>query len=194
MEEKLRKRYDPSLDYIEDEWPTEEQLASGKRYCRLKKVKPLTYKEVLNFQLMALEDEQLSFDTRERNLQQRIKNMPPRHQTFHIQNYTNKFYSQSAKRIQGVDSVLFDQEIEVFVVKEKFPCMTAIQKVTAIKRQTVSCVRQAVKEIQDTDHALLLAKNNVISQAFDEWNVQLLHTALRKTLIADINGGFRRYI
>jgi hypothetical protein len=40
----------------------------------------------------------------------------------------------------------------------------------------------------------MLAKNNVISQAFDEWNVELLHTALRKTLIADINGGFKRYI
>ena len=72
--------------------------------------------------------------------------------------------------------------------------MTAMQKVTLIKKQTVSCVRQAVKEIQDTDHALMVCKNNVISQAFDEWNVNLLNTALRKTLIADINGGFKRYI
>ena len=40
----------------------------------------------------------------------------------------------------------------------------------------------------------MVCKNNVISQAFDEWNVNLLNTALRKTLIADINGGFKRYI
>ena len=84
MEEKLKKRFDANLDFIEDEWPTEEQLASGKRYCRMIKVKPLTYKEVVNFQLQGLEDDQLSFDARERNLQQRLKNMPYRMQTFHI--------------------------------------------------------------------------------------------------------------
>jgi len=37
-------------------------------------------------------------------------------------------------------------------------------------------------------------KENVQQSAVDKYNVELLYTALRKTLIAEINGGFKRYI
>ena len=43
-------------------------------------------------------------------------------------------------------------------------------------------------------HHLTEVKENVQMSAIDQYNVELLYTALRKTLIADINGGFKRYI
>ena len=39
VEEKLRKRFDKDLEFIEDEWPTEEQIKFGhKKYCNIVKV------------------------------------------------------------------------------------------------------------------------------------------------------------
>ena len=195
IEDKLHKRFDPDLLFIEDQWPAQEQINSREaKYCHIIKVQPLTFNEVDNFQLLGLEDEQLVFDMQDKNLKEQVKNMPPKMQNFHLQNGKNKFYSMQAIRIEGVDSLLFDQELQVFVVEKKFPCMTAMQQVTVVKKRVISCVRQAIRAIQETDLALTQAKNNVIQQAIDEWNVQLLHTALRKTLIAEINGGFKRYI
>ena len=57
IEDKLLKRFDSQLIIIEDKWPTEEDINSNKKYCHISKVKPLTYKEILNFQLRDLEDE-----------------------------------------------------------------------------------------------------------------------------------------
>lgn len=58
----------------------------------------------------------------------------------------------------------------------------------------VSCVRQAIKEIKDTDNALSIIKKKVREQAIDPSNVYSLETMLRTTLVAEINGGIERYI
>ena len=96
--------------------------------------------------------------------------------------------------IAGVDSVLLDQHLEVYVVKHKFPYMAGMQRVTSTKTKVVSCVRKAIKDIEEANNHLTEVKENVQQSAIDQYNVELLYTALRKTLIADINGGFKRYI
>lgn len=58
----------------------------------------------------------------------------------------------------------------------------------------VSCVRQAIKDIKDTDNALSIIKKTVREQAIDAGNVYALETTLRKTLVTEINGGFQRYL
>ena len=58
----------------------------------------------------------------------------------------------------------------------------------------MSCVRQAIKDIKDTDNALSIIKKTVREQAIDQANVTALETTLRKTLVTEINGGFQRYL
>lgn len=58
----------------------------------------------------------------------------------------------------------------------------------------VSCVRQAIKDIKDTDNALSIIKKTVRESAIDQGNVTALETTLRKTLVTEINGGFQRYL
>ena len=62
------------------------------------------------------------------------------------------------------------------------------------KDKLVSSVRQAIKDIKDTDNALSIIKKTVREQAIDAGNVNELETTLRKTLVTDINGGFQRYL
>ena len=52
IEEELTEKFDEDLQFIEDRWPTEEELAEGdKKFCHLVRVKPLTLKEVDEFDL-----------------------------------------------------------------------------------------------------------------------------------------------
>ena len=62
------------------------------------------------------------------------------------------------------------------------------------KHKLVSSVRQAIKDIKDTDNALSIIKKTVTEQAIDQENVYALETTLRKTLVTEINGGFERYL
>jgi len=66
--------------------------------------------------------------------------------------------------------------------------------VVKIKDKLVSSVRQAIKDIKDTDNQLSIIKKTVREQAIDMHNVNMLDNALRLTLVTEINGGFQRYI
>ena len=55
-------------------------------------------------------------------------------------------------------------------------------------------MRQAIKDIKDTDNALSIIRKTVREQAIDEYNVRSLETTLRTTLVTDINGGLYRYL
>ena len=97
-------------------------------------------------------------------------------------------------RIPGVDAVAYDQKVEIFTVKRKFPYIIGIQEILSCKNKTVSAVRQAIKDIKDTDNALSIIRKTVREQAIDEYNVLSLETTLRRTLVTDINGGLQRYL
>lgn len=64
-------------------------------------------------------------------------------------------------RIPGVDAVAFDQKVQIFTVKRKFPYIIGIQQVITRKEKLVSSVRQAIKDIKDTDDALSIIKKTV---------------------------------
>ena len=52
--------------------------------------------------------------------------MPTKLQNFYIQNFKNKFYYQESVRIPGVDAVAFDQKIQIFTVRNKFPYINGL--------------------------------------------------------------------
>ena len=56
MEDELRERFDEDLILIEESWPSEEDLLSHSKYCHLMRVKPLTLKEVTEFDLHDMVD------------------------------------------------------------------------------------------------------------------------------------------
>ena len=120
--------------------------------------------------------------------------MPTKMQNFYIQNNKDKFYYQESVRIKGVDAVAFDQKVQIFTVKKKFPYLVGLQQILDSKNKTVSAVRQAIKDIKDTDNALSIIRKTVREQAIDEYNVRSLETTLRTTLVTDINGGLYRYL
>jgi len=64
-------------------------------------------------------------------------------------------------RIPEVDSVAFDQNIQIFTVKHKFPYIIGLQRVLTRKYKLVSSVRQAIKDIKDTDNQLSIIKKAV---------------------------------
>lgn len=134
------------------------------------------------------------FDDDDKHLLEKIEAMPEKLQNFYIQNFKNKFYSQESVRIADVDAVAYDQKIQIFTVKHKFPYINGIQRVIEHEMKLVSCVRQAIKEIKDTDNALSIIKKKVREQAIDPSNIHALETMLRTTLVAEINGGIERYI
>lgn len=74
-------------------------------------------------------------------------------------------------RIPGVDPVAFDQKVQIFTVKKKFPYIIGMQQVITRKDKMVSSVRQAIKDIRDTDNALSIIKKTVKEQAIDSINV-----------------------
>lgn len=196
-EEKLRKRFDPDLKYIEDEWPTEDEILNGDRkFCHIVKVLPLTFNEVKLYDLYDMFDNEknMQFDDEDRILQEKTADMPQKLANYHLQNFKDKFYSTNVVYMAGVDSLLLDQHLEVYGVKKKFPNFNGMQKIIAQKSKTISCVRKAIKDIEETNQHLREVKENVQQSAVDKYNVELLYTALRKTLIAEINGGFKRYI
>ena len=84
--------------------------------------------------------------------------------------------------------------MQIFTVKRKFPYIVGIQLVINRKDKMVSSVRQAIKDIKDTDNALSIIKKTVKEQAIDSINVQELETTLHKSLVTEINGGFQRYL
>ena len=143
IEEELQERFDEDLVFIEDEWPSEEELTIGhKKYCHLVRVKPLTLKEVDEFDLhdMVANDE-IRMDDDDNHLLDKIQVMPAKMQNFYIQNFKDKFYYQESVRIPGVDAVAFDQKVQIFSVKQKFPYIIGLQMVTSRKYKLVSSVR-----------------------------------------------------
>jgi len=50
---------------------------------------------------------------------------------YHLQNFKDKFYSANVVYMAGVDSLLLDQELEVYGVKKKFPNFNGMQKIVA---------------------------------------------------------------
>ena len=88
IEEKLLKRFDKELEFVEDNWPSEELIKFGhKKYCNIVKVLPLTFKEVKLYDLYDLfedEDENLRFDDEDRILQEKIADMPTKLANYHI--------------------------------------------------------------------------------------------------------------
>ena len=103
----------------------------------------------------------LIFDDEDRILQEKIEDMPMKLANFHIQNHKDKFYYAEVVPMEGVDSVLLDQHLEVYVVKHKFPYISGMQKVIVTKTKTVSCVRKAIKDIEETNNHLTEVKENV---------------------------------
>ena len=71
----------------------------------------------------------------------KIEMMPTKMQNFYIQNSKDKFYYQESVRIPGVDAVAFDQKVQIFTVKHKFPYFVGLQQITSCKNKTVSAVR-----------------------------------------------------
>mmetsp|Transcript_5462 Transcript_5462/g.7293 ORF Transcript_5462/g.7293 Transcript_5462/m.7293 type:complete len:119 (+) Transcript_5462:1805-2161(+) len=107
MIDDLRDNFDADLFFIEDVWPTEEQLRTGARkYCHLAEVKPLTLREIEAFDMHELVDR--VFDDEDRHLLEKIQVMPEKLQNFYIQNFKNKFYLQESVRIADVDPVAYD--------------------------------------------------------------------------------------
>jgi len=79
IEEKLRKRYDPDLKYIEDKLPSKDEILTGNRkFCNIVKVLPLTFKEVKLFDLYDMFDDEskMQFDDEDRILQEKTADMP----------------------------------------------------------------------------------------------------------------------
>ena len=70
VEEKLRKRFDPDLKFVEDDMPTQEEIQiETRKYCKIVKVLPLTFKEVQLYDLLDMEDgKDLIFDDEDRIL------------------------------------------------------------------------------------------------------------------------------
>jgi len=87
--------------------------------------------------------------------------MPSKLQNFYIQNFKDKFYYQESVRIPGVDAIAFDQKVQIFTVKHKFPYISGMQQILSRHEKIVSSVRQAIKDIKDTDNALSIIKNIV---------------------------------
>ena len=79
----LRDNFDDDLHFIEDEWPSEEELRAGDRkYCHMVQVYPLTLKEIEAFDLHELVDR--VFDEDDKHLLEKIEAMPEKLQNFYI--------------------------------------------------------------------------------------------------------------
>lgn len=120
------------------------------------------------YDLLDLEDgKDLVYDDEDRILQEKIADMPTKLANYHIQNNKDKFFYTEIIPLAGVDSVLYDQLCEVYVVKHKFPYLTGMQKVTATKTKVVSCVRKAIKDIEEANNQLTEVRENVQQSAID---------------------------
>ena len=133
---------------------------------------PLTLKEIDEFDMHDMVDRgEIVMDEDDNKLLEKIQTMPTKLQNFYIQNFKNKFYYQESVRIPGVDGVAFDQNIQIFTVKHKFPYIVGLQKVLTHQHKTVSSVRHAIKSIKDQDNELTIIKKAVREQAIDPTNV-----------------------
>ena len=86
IEEELQERYDEDIIFIEETWPSEEQLTHGhKKYCHLVRVKPLTLKEIDEFDLHDMVDRgEIVMDDDDNQLLDKIQTMPEKLQNFYI--------------------------------------------------------------------------------------------------------------
>ena len=126
------------------------------------RVHPLTLKEVTEFDLHDMVDKrEILMDDEDNHLLEKIQAMPTKLQNFYIQNFKDKFYYQTSVRMEGVDPVAFDQKVQIFAVKHKFPYIIGMQQVTSQQKKIVSSVRQAIKDIKDTDNQLSIIKKIV---------------------------------
>ena len=81
--DELRENFDENLSFIEDKWPTQEELNAGQiKYCHLVQVYPLTLKEIEAFDLHDLVDR--VFDDDDKHLLEKIEAMPEKLQNFYI--------------------------------------------------------------------------------------------------------------
>ena len=151
-------------------------------------MEPLTIKEIILFNLNDMvENKELAIDNDELGLMDKIKDMPEEKlRNFYIQNNKDKFYYKESIRIKGVDSVLADQKIYIFTVEKKFPYITGIQKVVNKLKKDFSAVRQAIKETKDVDNALTIIAKIVKEQAVDQKFVNMLETALHRSLVTEV--------
>ena len=74
IEDELRERFDEDINFIEETWPSEEQLRLGhSKYCHLVRVKPLTLKEVDEFDLHdMIENREIIMDDDDNHLLEKI--------------------------------------------------------------------------------------------------------------------------
>ena len=86
-------------------------------------------------------NDEIRMDDDDNHLLDKIQVMPAKMQNFYIQNFKDKFYYQESVRIPGVDAVAFDQKVQIFSVKQKFPYIIGLQMVTSRKYKLVSSVR-----------------------------------------------------
>lgn len=77
-EELLAEKFDDDLTFIEDKWPSDEDLNHGhKKYCHLVRVKPLTLKEIDEFDLHDMVDRrEIIMDNDDNQLLEKIYAMP----------------------------------------------------------------------------------------------------------------------
>ena len=78
IEDELRERYDEDLNFIEERWPSDDELARGhSKYCHLVKVHPLTFKEIDEFDLHDMvEKKEIVMDEEDNMLLDKIQAMP----------------------------------------------------------------------------------------------------------------------
>ena len=100
------------------------------------------------------------------------------------------FYHKESERIEGVDPVTYDSNVSVYVVKHKFPYIIGLQPIITFRHKKVSSIILAIKDIKETDQQLKEIQRRVTQLALDNENILALKTALRKTLVTEINGGF----
>ena len=196
IEDEMRDHFDSEIKFVESQWPSDEELQKGHtKYCHLVRVEPLTMKEIEQFDLFESDDgEKIDLQQEEYSLINKVQDMPVKLSNYYLQNFQRLFYYKESVRINGVDSVAFDQQVSIFVVQDRFPTFVGIQQVIQQHKKLVSSVRLAINEVKETDIALVRLTTIVKESAINRQNLILLETALRRSLITEINGGFQRYI
>ena len=154
VEEELQRVYDDDLNFNYDiDKPSQETLQKNDaKYVQIQRVEPLTTKVVQEMDLVDLfENKELTFDEEDLHLIEKVQDMPVKLQNFYLQNSKNIFYYKESERIEGVDSVTYDSNVQIYVVKLKFPCITGLQQIITTKHKRVSSVIQAIRDIMQTD-------------------------------------------
>lgn len=86
IEDELRELLDEDICFIEESWPSDEEIAQGHRkYCHLVRVEPLTFKEVDEFDLHNMVDKkEIIMDEDDNQLLDKIRAMPTKLKNYYI--------------------------------------------------------------------------------------------------------------